>query len=319
MEKMQLISGRGNPILAQKISKYLKVPLTPVTIKNFANGEIYVKIDEKVRGDDIFIIQTLSSPVNENLMELLIMIDALHRASAERINVVCPFLCYSRQDRKTTSREPITAKLVANLITKAGADRLLTVDLHADQIQGFYDIPVDHLVGYPLFAKYLIAKKYPRMVVVAPDIGAVKKANKLADLLQTPLVMVDKRRTRHNESEVSFIIGDVAGKTAVILDDMIDTGGTICNVADILKEKGAKQIIICATHALLNGPACERLQKSPVSKIIFLDTVNIEKDKKISKIEEISLAPLLSKVIKRLHEGKSLGSLFKWGEKEMEL
>lgn len=209
--------------------------------------------------------------------------------------------------------------MVANLITKAGADRLLTVDLHADQIQGFYDIPVDHLVGYPLFAKYLLAKKYRQMVVVAPDIGAVKKAHKMADLLQTPLVMVDKRRTRHNESEVSFIIGDVAGKTAVILDDMIDTGGTICNVADILKEKGAKEIIICATHALLNGQACERLQKSPVSKIIFLDTVNIDKEKKIPKIEEISLAPLLSKVIKRLHGGKSLGSLFKWEEKEMEL
>jgi len=319
MENIQLISGRGNPVLAQKISQYLKVPLSPVIIKNFANGEIYVKIEEKVRGNDVFVIQTLSSPVNENLMELLIMIDALHRASAERINVVCPLLCYSRQDRKTTSREPITAKLVANLITKAGADRLLTVDLHADQIQGFYDIPVDHLVGYPLFAKYLLAKKYRQMVVVAPDIGAVKKAHKMADLLQTPLVMVDKRRTRHNESEVSFIIGDVAGKTAVILDDMIDTGGTICNVADILKEKGAKEIIICATHALLNGQACERLQKSPVSKIIFLDTVNIDKEKKIPKIEEISLAPLLSKVIKRLHGGKSLGSLFKWEEKEMEL
>ena len=319
MEKLQLLAGRGNPLLAQKISQNLKIPLTPITIKTFADGEIYTKILKKVRGDDVFIIQSLSEPVNENLMELLIMIDALRRASVNKINVVCPYLCYSRQDRKVTSREPITAKLVANLITKAGADRLLTVDLHTDAIQGFYDIPVDHLVGYPQFATYLLKKRYRQMIVVAPDIGAVKRANKLADLLQVPLVMADKRRKKHNQSEVSFIIGEVKGKTAIILDDMIDTGGTVCDVAEILKEKGARQIIICATHALLNGPACERLQKSPVSKILLLDTINIGKEKKITKMEKISLAPLLAKVIKRIHKGQSLGALFKWEEKQMAL
>jgi ribose-phosphate pyrophosphokinase len=322
MGKIQLISGRGNSLLAQEISRCLKVPLAPVEIKTFANGEIWTRVCKKVRDDDVFIIQSLSSPVNDNLMELLIMIDALKRASAGRINVVCPYLCYSRQDKKKISREPITAKLIANLITTAGANRLITVDLHADQIQGFYDIPVDHLVGYPQFANYLLEKKYSNMAVVAPDVGAAKKANKMADLLQAPLVLVDKRRKNHNLdnfSKVTFVIGEIKGKTAIILDDMIDTGGTVCNVADILKKKGARKVIICATHALLNGNAVENLTKSPVDKVIFLDTVSISKEKQISKVEVISLAPLLAKVIKRIHEGKSLGALFKWEEKEVAL
>lgn len=317
MEKIQLISCRGNYPLAEKISKFLKIPLTPVLIKTFANGEIYVRVEKKVRNDDVFVLQSFPAQVNDNLMELLIMIDALRRASANRINVVCPFLCYSRQDRKAVSREPISAKLVANLITKAGADRLLTVDLHADQIQGFYDIPIDHLVSYPKFAEYLIENKCKNIVIVAPDIGAVKKARQMADLLHAPLVVVDKRRPMHNEAEVTFVIGEVEKKTAVILDDIIDTGGTVSNVATLLKEKGAKDIIICATHGLLNNDACEKLQKCPATKILLTDTVDLPKEKKIAKIEVISLAKLLSKVIKRIHHGKSLGELFTWEEKEV--
>jgi ribose-phosphate pyrophosphokinase len=315
MGKMQLIAGRGNPLLAKKIAQKLRLPLTPVQIQTFADGEIYVRVEKKVRDDDIFIIQSMSSPVNENLMELLVMIDALKRASAGRINVVAPYLAYCRQDRKVTSREPITAKLVANLITQAGADRLVTVDLHSDPIQGFYDIPVDHLVGYPLFARYLLNKKCTDLVVVAPDVGGVKKATKLATLLHAPLVVADKRRKSQNldnHSEVTFIIGEVKGKTAVIVDDMIDTGGTITNVAHVLKEKGASEIIMCSTHALLNKDASQKIAKCPATKVLLLDTLEIPKEKKLPKMKQISLAPLLAETIKRIHSGKSLGALFKW-------
>jgi len=319
MKKIQLISGNGNLILSKEISKHLKIPLTPITIKNFADGEIYVRIEEKVRNDDVFVIQSISAPANDRLMELLIIIDALKRASAGSINIVCPYLCYSRQDRKVVSREPITAKLVANLLTKAGADRLLTVDLHVDQIQGYYDIPVDHLVGYPQFAKYLVEHKYKNMVIVAPDIGAVKKATKMAGILNVPLVIIDKRRRTHNESEISYVIGEIEGKTAVILDDMIDTGGSVSNVAKVMKEKGAKKIIICATHGLLNGKAVERLSSCPAEKIILLDTIDIPKEKRLPNMEILSLSILLAKVIKRIYLGRSLGELFKWEEKETEL
>lgn len=319
MEKLQIISGRGHPQLAQKIAKQLEIKLTPVEIKNFASGEIYVRIQKKVRNDHVFVIQSMDSLVNDNLMELLIMIDALKRASAEKITVVCPYICYSRQDRKILSRESISAKLVANLITKAGADRLLTVDLHVDQIQGYYDIPVDHLVGYPQFAQYLLEKKYKDIVIVAPDIGAIKKAMKMASLLNAPLVFIDKRRLKHNQAEVVFVVGEVKDKTAVILDEMIDTGGTVCNAASLLKEKGAKEVVICATHSLLNGNAPEKLQNCPASKILLLDTLPVPKEKLIPKMEIISLAPLLAKVIKRIYLGKSLGALFTWEKKEIAL
>lgn len=250
-------------------------------------------------------------------MELLITIDALRRASAGRINIVCPYLCYSRQDRKAVSREPITAKLVANLITQAGADRVLTVDLHVDQIQGFYDIPVDHLVGYPQFAQYLLKKKYKNLVVVAPDIGAAKRDGKMAGLLKVPLVIIDKRRPNHNQAEIVCIIGEVKGKTAVIMDDLIDTGGTVSKLADILKEKGAKEVFICSTHAVLSGNASEKLENCAASKILVTDTIEIPKEKKITKLQVLSLAPLLAKVIKRIHQGKSLGELFTWEEKKV--
>jgi len=314
MNGIQLIAGTSHPDLAQKISKKLEIPLTPTTIKKFANGEIYVRLGKKVRGDDIFIIQTMTNPVNDCLMELLILVDALKRSSARRINVICPQMCYSRQDRRTQSHEPITAKLVANLITKAGVDRIVTVDLHADQIQGFYDIPVDHLVGYPLIAKYLVKQKYKDIVIVSPDMGGVKRANKLADLLNSPIAIIDKIRREHNKCEVAHVVGEVEGKTAIIIDDMIDTGGSICAAAEVVKKYGAKEVIICATHALLNDNAIQNLEKCSASKIIFLDTIPIAREKRIKKMKIISLAPLLSKIIHRIHTERSLGELFKWEE-----
>ncbi len=319
MSKIQLISGRSHPALAQKISRLLKIPLTPIQVETFADGEIYVRIKKKVRGDDIFLIQTLSAPVNEHLIELLITIDALHRASAEKINVICPYLGYSRQDRKAVSRESITAKLIANLITKAGADRILTVDLHADQIQGFYDIPFDHLVGYPQFAEHLLKKKNQNFIVVSPDVGGVRRGRKLASLLNAPLAVIDKRRRNHNQAEVFRVIGDVKGKTAIIIDDIIDTAGTVAEASRALKRKGTKDVLICATHCLLSGDACQKLIKCPASEIILLDTVPLPKEKKIAKVKVISFAPLLANVIKRIHQGKSLGALFTWEKKEVAL
>ncbi len=315
MPKMQIISGSAHPSLAQNISELLEVPLTPTRVEHFSDGEIYVRVKQKVRGDDVFVIQTLAQPVNENLMELLITVDALRRASAGRISVICPYLAYSRQDRKATSREPITAKLVANLITKAGANRLMTIDLHADQIQGFYDIPFDHFVGYPQFVNYFKENDYSDVVIAAPDVGAFGRGRQMAKLMEAPMVVMDKRRPSHNCAEVVRVIGDVAGKVAVINDDIIDTGGTITSAAEALAEKGAKEIILCATHALLSGPAPERLQNCPASKVLLLDTVPIPEEKRIEKMEIISLAPLLSRVIRRIHLGKSLGELFTWEQK----
>lgn len=314
MNGIQLIAGSSHPELAKKISRKLKIPLTPVTVKNFANGETYVRIEKKVRGDDIFIIQTMGGTVNSTLMETLIMVDALKRSSAKRINLICPQLCYSRQDRRTRSHEPITSKLVANLFTVAGVDRLITVDLHADQIQGFYDIPVDHLVGYPLMAKTITKEKYKDLVIVSPDVGGVKRANKMADLLGAPIAIIDKIRKEHNKCEVAHLVGDVKDKTAILIDDIIDTGGSICGAAQTVKEFGAKEIIICATHALLNGNALENLEKSCATKVMLLDSVPIPKDKRIKKMEILSLAILLSKIIFRVHNEESLGELFKWEE-----
>lgn len=314
MNGIQLIAGSSHLDLAKKISKKLKIPLTPVTIKNFANGETYVRIEKKVRGDDVFVIQTMNGKVNDCLMETLIMVDALKRSSARRINLICPQLCYSRQDRRTRSHEPITSKLVANLITKAGVDRIITVDLHADQIQGFYDIPVDHLVGYPLMAKMILKEKYKDIVIVSPDVGGVKRANRIADLLKAPIAIIDKVRKEHNKCEIAHLVGDVEGKTAILVDDIIDTGGSICGAADTVKRFGAKEIIICATHALLNGEASKNLEKCSAAKVMLLDSVPIPKEKRIKKMEIISLATLLSKIIYRVHNEESLGELFRWEE-----
>jgi len=315
MKGIQLISGTSHPKLAAKIAKKLNLPLTPVEIKKFINGEIYVRIGKKVRGDDVFVIQTMNGNVNDEVMELLIMIDALKRSSAGRINVLCPNLAYSRQDRKAQSHEPISAKLMADLITTAGANRLITVDLHASQIQGFYNIPVDHLRGYPLIAKYIKKKNYKDLVIVSPDIGAVKRTHQMADLLEVPIAIVDKIRTAHHVSEVSHLVGEVDGKTAVIIDDIVDGGGSICGAIEAVKEFGAKKIIAGATHALLNGEAVERLKNSSADEFIFLDTVPIPKEKKFKGMRIVSLAPLLAKIIRRIHTERSLGELFKWQDK----
>jgi len=316
MNKIQLLAGSSHPLLTKRIASLLKTNPIPITLKKFADGEIYLKIEEKVRGEDVFIIQTLSSPVNENLMELLVMIDALKRASAGRVNLICPYLCYSRQDRKATSREPISAKLIANLIVKAGADRLVTIDLHAEQIQGFYDIPVDHFVGYPLFARYLKPKNSSDWVVVSPDVGGARRVNKMADLLGTSIAIIDKVRTDHHKSEVLQLVGNVKNKKTIILDDIIDTGGSIVAAAQAIKQRGAKKIIVCATHALFSGNAQEKLAQAPIDQILLLNTVPFKSKTTNKKFKTISLAPLLSKIIKRVHSEKSLGRLFTWEKKQ---
>ncbi len=321
MRKLQLIAGKSNLELAQEISKKLKVPLTPVEDKFFANGEIYVRIKEKVRGNDVYIIQSMDAPVNDRLMETLILVDALKRASAGRINLICPQLGYSRQDRKTASREPISAKLVADLLTTAGIDRLVTVDLHVDQIQGFYNIPVDHLVGYPLFAKYLISKKLinANTVIVSPDIGGVKRADRLADLLGLKLAIIDKVRRAHNQAEVIHVVGEVDGKRCIIIDDIIDTGGSICAAAEALKKMGAKQVIVCATHGLLSGEAKEKFEKSDIDRLVLTNSVNIPEEKRIKKIKIVSIGPLLAKIIRRIYMERSLGELFTWEDRKQQL
>jgi ribose-phosphate pyrophosphokinase len=319
MAKLQLIAGRAHPNLAKKISKFLEIPLTPAKIKPFADGEIYVKIEQKVRGDDVFIIQPVTPPINENLVELLLIIDALKRASAWRINVIAPYLCYSRQERKASSREPISAKLVANMISSAGADRLMSIDLHADAIQGFYDIPVDHFVGYPQFAKYFQEQNYKNLIVVSPDVGSAPRSRKMAGLLDVPFAVIDKRRVEHNKAETTTLIGNVRGKNCIINDDIVDTAGTVTEASKMLKEHGAKDIYICATHGLLSGPAIKRLKNCPATEILLLDTVPLSKEKQIDKIKIISISSLLAKVIKRIHDGQSLGELFTWEQKVVNL
>lgn len=313
--KMQIISGSCHKKLAQKVSKYLKIKLTPTEHSSFADGEIYIRIKKKVRGDDIFIIQPICPPVNDSLMELLITIDALKRASAGRINVIMPYLAYSRQDRKVISREPISAKLIANLITTAGANRIFTIDLHKDQIQGFYDIPIDHFVGYPLFATHFKKQKLKNIVVVAPDVGAASKARKMATLLKSPIAIIDKRRTGHNQSEILNIIGEVKGKTAILIDDLVDTGGTITKAADALTKNGAKDVKICATHGLLSGDAVKKIERCSASESLFLNTIPPVTKKKHTKIKYLSMAKLLSKAMLCIHQEKSLGKLFTWEDK----
>lgn len=308
MSNIKLIAGTSHYKLAEEISFITKIPLTPVTIKKFADGEIYVRVKESIRGDDIFVIQSICPPVNDNLMETLILLDSLRRAGSARINVVCPYLGYSRQDRKAQSREPITAKLVANMLTAAGAHRLVVYDLHAEQIQGFYDIAVSHFWGFPLFAQCLQSLGYEDMVIVSPDVGGVKRANRLADQLRLPLAIIDKVRSKHNESEIAHVVGEVEGKTAVILDDMIDTGGSITNAAKEVKRMGAKKVVICASHGLLNNDAKEKLEDSPAEKIILLNTLPLPNNLS-GKFMNITVAPVLSEAIMRVHENRSLSEL----------
>lgn len=312
MKEVKIFSGTSNVELAEKIAKRLNCKLGDVQIVRFKDGEIYVRVDETVRGRDIFVIQPTSGPVNENLMELLIFIDALKRASAKTINVLMPYYGYARQERKSSPREPITAKLVANLLTTAGADRLVGMDLHADQIQGFYDIPVDHLQALPLLAKYFLDKgfKGDDVVVVSPDIGGVKRARKLAEWLDCKIAIIDKRRPKPNLSEVMNLIGDVEGKIAIFIDDMIDTAGTITNGVDAIIKRGAKEAYICCSHAILSGPAVERLEKCPVKEVIVTDSIRLADEKKIDKIKVLSVDVLFAKAIERIVKHESVSELF---------
>jgi len=309
---MRIIAGTSNLPLSEKVAKYLGDNITDASIRRFADEEVYVEIKENIRGEDVFIIESLSFPANDNLMELLVIIDALKRASAKRITAVIPYYGYARQDRKPGPRTPISAKLVANLITTAGADRVLTLDLHAEQIQGFFDIPTDNLFAGPVFAKD-INQKYniENLVAVSPDIGGVVRARAIANKLGASIAIVDKRRPKAGESEVMNIIGDVAGKDCIILDDIIDSAGTICNAADKIIELGATSITAYTTHGVLTGKAIERIEKSKLTELVITDSIyNEEKSKLSKKIRVISVSDLLGEAIKRISEESSVSSLF---------
>ena len=310
--KLKIFSLSSNRPLAEKIAEAVGLELGKISISRFSDGEVKVNVEESIRGAHVYIVQSTSDPVNDNLMELLIMIDALRRASAKTINVVMPYYGYARQERKAQSREPITAKLVANMITIAGADRVLTLDLHAPQIQGFFDIPVDHLIGVPLLADYFLEKGLfgEDVVVVSPDHGGVVRARKLADFLKSPIAIIDKRRPRPNVSEVMNIIGDVAGKKCIIIDDMIDTAGTITLAAAALLDKGADSVYACCTHAVLSGPAVERLDESDIREVIVTDSIQQPEGRHLDKLQTSSVGTLGGEAIKRIHENRSVSPLF---------
>lgn len=311
-KKIKIFTGNSHPELAKEIADLLGLPLGNAKVSTFSDGEISVDINETVRGVDVFIVQSTSSPVNNNLMELLIMIDALRRASAGRITAVIPYYGYARQDRKAKARDPITAKLVANLITAAGADRVLTMDLHAAQIQGYFDIPLDHMLGGSLLANYFNEKNIEDLVVVSPDLGSVTRSRKFANQLEgeVPLAIIDKRRPKANVCEVMNLIGDVKGKNVIMLDDMIDTAGTITNAANALKEFGAKNIYACCTHAVLSGPAIERIENSAISELIVLDTIRLPKEKELDKIKVLTVAEMFGEAIKKIFSNESVSVLF---------
>lgn len=309
-KNMRIFSGNANQKLAEEICNYLGVPLGDSAVGRFSDGEIWVRINENVRGTDVFVIQPTCWPVNENLMELLIMIDALRRASARRITAVIPYYGYARQDRKTRGREPITAKLVANLITSAGARRVLTVDLHAGQIQGFFDIPVDHLPAGPMLAQHLMRRGLEDVVVVAPDVGGVVRARELAKRMGAPLAVIDKRRPEPNEAEVMNIIGPIKGKTAVMVDDIIDTAGTITKGAQALCDWGAREVYVLCTHPVFSGTAVERLSTPAIKEILVTNTIPVPPEKMLDKITVVSVAPLLGEAIIRIHEDLSVSKLF---------
>jgi len=310
-KNIKIFTGNANPRLAAEITEYLGMELSHATLTRFSDGEVNLSIGESVRGADCYIIQPTCTPVHDSMMELLIMTDALRRASAKRVTAVLPYYGYARQDRKSKARDPITAKLVANLVTQAGAQRVLTVDLHAGQIQGFFDIPVDHLTATHLMAEYFRQRlSTDDVVLVSPDIGGVTRARDLAENLQVPLAIIDKRRPKPNEAEIMHIIGEVNGKTAVMIDDIIDTAGTLTLAAAMLMEKGAREVFACCTHAVLSGPAIERLEKSSLTEVIVTNTIPIDKEKQIDKIKTISIAPLLGEAIIRIHENISVSKLF---------
>ncbi len=309
---LKIFAGHSNPEMAREICEYLSIPLGQAVIKRFSDNEIFVEIKENVRGADVFVIQSTCPPVNDHLMELLIMVDALRRASARRITAVIPYYGYARQDRKTAPRTPITAKLVANLITVAGARRVLSMDLHAGQIQGFFDIPVDHLFAAPVLINYIREEfRGKDIVIVSPDAGGVERARAYAKRLNAGLAIIDKRRLRPNESEVMNVVGDVKGKVAIILDDMIDTAGTMCQAAQALAERGAKEVHGMATHPVLSGPAIERIRQSPMKSVVVTNTIPLrEEAQKLKRIKVLSVSELLGEAIRRIHNDDSVSSLF---------
>ncbi|MFC6261343.1 MULTISPECIES: ribose-phosphate diphosphokinase [Levilactobacillus] len=310
--KLKIFALNSNKPLAQKIADEVGVELGKTSVDRFSDGEIRINIEQSVRGSHVYVIQSTSAPVNDNLMELLIMIDALRRASAATINVVIPYYGYARQDRKARSREPITAKLVANMLQTAGVTRVVALDLHAAQIQGFFDVPVDHLMGAPLLADYFLSNGLAEdAVVVSPDHGGVTRARALAEFLKAPIAIIDKRRPRANVAEIMNIIGDVKGKRCIMIDDMIDTAGTITLGSKALMEAGAKEVYASCTHPVLSGPAIERIKNSPIKKLVVTDSIQLTADKQIDKIEQISVGPLIGQAIKRINENRPVSPLFK--------
>jgi len=308
--KLKIFSGTANLGLSEEIVEHVGVPLGITEVKRFSDGEIAIYIGESVRGADIFIVQPISCPANENLMELLIMMDALKRASAKSINTVLPYYGYARQDRKTRARDPITAKLIADLLTAAGANRVITMDLHAGQIQGFYNIPVDHLTSLPILAKYFEEKGLTDAVVVSPDMGGVTRARELAERLHLRIAIIDKRRPEPNVAQVMHIIGQVKGKTVIMVDDIIDTAGTVVLGAEALLDQGAKEVYACCTHPVLSGPAIKRLADAPIKELVVTNTIPVPPEKQLDKIRVLSVAPLMGDAIIRIHEELSVSKLF---------
>lgn len=308
--RLKIFTGNANPRLAGEIAQYLGVSVGSAKVSRFSDGEIQVKINESVRGADVFIVQPTSTPINEHLMELLIMVDAVRRASARRITAVLPYYGYARQDRKTRARDPITAKLVANLLHASGARRVITMDLHAGQIQGFFDIPVDHLPCVPILAQYFIQQKLSDLIVVSPDLGGVTRARDLAERIGTPIAIIDKRRPEPNVAEIMNIIGDIRDRNVIMIDDIIDTAGTITQGAKALKDWGAKDIYICCTHPVLSGPALKRLEEAPVREVLVTNTIHVPQEKVLPKMKILSVAPLLGEAIIRIHEDLSVSKLF---------
>lgn len=309
-KRLMVFSGRSNPALGEEIAQHLGIRLGKVELSTFSNGEIYVRYQESIRGADVFVVQTLADNINDNLVELFIMVDALKRASAHRVFAVIPHYGYARQDKKAAAREPITAKLVADLLTKAGIQRMVTVDLHAGQIQGFFDVPVDHLMGLPLLSGYFKDKDFKDLVVVSPDVGRVKMAKRYADKLGASLAILHKTRPAHNVAEITHIIGEVQGHPCLMIDDMVDTAGTLVSGAKALMDHGATEIYAGATHAVLSGPAIERIEKSPIKQLVTTNTIPISESKMIPKIKVLSIAGLLSQAIRNVYEDRSVSELF---------
>jgi ribose-phosphate pyrophosphokinase len=308
---LKVFSLNSNLPLAREIAKVIGVELGKCSVTRFSDGEIQINIEESIRGCDVYVIQSTSLPVNENIMELLIMIDALKRASAKTINIVMPYYGYARQDRKARAREPITAKLVANLLETAGATRVICLDLHAPQIQGFFEIPTDHLMGVPILAEYFKKREFKGdIVIVSPDHGGVTRARKLAERLKAPIAIIDKRRPRPNVAEVMNIVGNIEGKVAILIDDIIDTAGTITLAANALIENGASEVYACCTHPVLSGPAIERIQNSKIKELVITNSIVLPEEKKTDKIINLSVAPLIGEAIIRVHEEQSVSTLF---------